>query len=96
MVANLHPTPPAGENDILAPMPPEHIPFAEIEAKWQKRWEDAGIFKAPAKPREGRKFYCLDMFPYPSADGLHVGHPEGYTATDILCRYRRMKGDDVL
>ncbi|MBI4423624.1 MAG: leucine--tRNA ligase [Elusimicrobia bacterium] len=76
--------------------PPEHIPFPEIEAKWQKRWAESGVFKAPERPRAGKKFYCLDMFPYPSADGLHVGHPEGYTATDILCRYRRMKGDDVL
>jgi leucyl-tRNA synthetase len=74
----------------------EHIPFAEIEAKWQKRWEDEGAFKAPKTPRPGRKFYCLDMFPYPSAAGLHVGHPEGYTATDILCRYKRMRDFDVL
>ena len=74
----------------------EHIPFAEIEAKWQDRWERDGAFKAPKAPRAGKKFYCLDMFPYPSAAGLHVGHPEGYTATDILCRYQRMKGLDVL
>ncbi|MBI5631490.1 MAG: leucine--tRNA ligase [Elusimicrobia bacterium] len=70
--------------------------FGEIEAKWQARWEAEGVFKAPRIPREGRKFYCLDMFPYPSADGLHVGHPEGYTATDILCRFKRMQGFDVL
>jgi leucyl-tRNA synthetase len=74
----------------------EHIPFAEIEAKWQARWEKEGLFKAPKIPRPGKKFYCLDMFPYPSADGLHVGHPEGYTATDILCRAKRMQGFDVL
>jgi leucyl-tRNA synthetase len=74
----------------------EHIPFAEIEAKWQARWEKDGAFKAPEKPRAGKKFYCLDMFPYPSAAGLHVGHPEGYTATDILCRYKRMRDFDVL
>jgi len=77
-------------------MKPERIPWADIAAKWQKRWEDAGLFKAPRTPRPGRKFYCLDMFPYPSADGLHVGHPEGYTATDIVCRYKRMRGFDVL
>ncbi|HVC08591.1 MAG TPA: leucine--tRNA ligase [Elusimicrobiota bacterium] len=77
-------------------MKPERIPWADIAAKWQKRWEDAGLFKAPRTPRAGRKFYCLDMFPYPSADGLHVGHPEGYTATDIVCRYKRMRGFDVL
>ncbi len=67
-----------------------------VEAKWQRRWEEAGLFQAPQLPRPGKKFYCLDMFPYPSADGLHVGHPEGYTATDILCRYMRMNGRDVL
>ncbi|HVA67312.1 MAG TPA: leucine--tRNA ligase [Elusimicrobiota bacterium] len=77
-------------------MKPERIPWADIAAKWQKRWEDAGLFKAPRVPRAGKKFYCLDMFPYPSADGLHVGHPEGYTATDIVCRYKRMRGFDVL
>ncbi len=74
----------------------ETIPFSSIEAKWQKRWEDESLFAAPEKPRPGKKFYCLDMFPYPSADGLHVGHPEGYTATDILCRMKRMQGFDVL
>ncbi|HBL17744.1 MAG: leucine--tRNA ligase [Elusimicrobia bacterium GWA2_69_24] len=74
----------------------ESIPYAEIEGKWQARWEEAGLFRAPETPRPGRKFYCLDMFPYPSADGLHVGHPEGYTATDILCRYKRMNDFDVL
>ena len=75
---------------------PGAIPFAAIEAKWQERWEQDGLFRAPDKPRSGKKFYCLDMFPYPSADGLHVGHPEGYTATDILCRFKRMQGLDVL
>jgi leucyl-tRNA synthetase len=74
----------------------EHIPFADVEKKWQDRWEAEKLFKAPALPRPGKKFYCLDMFPYPSADGLHVGHPEGYTATDILCRAMRMQGFDVL
>jgi len=74
----------------------ERIPWAEIDAKWQARWEQEGVFKTPALPRPGKKFFCLDMFPYPSADGLHVGHPEGYTATDILCRAKRMQGFDVL
>ncbi len=74
----------------------EHIPFADIEKKWQDRWEAEGAFRAPKVPRAGKKFYCLDMFPYPSAAGLHVGHPEGYTATDILCRYKRMRDFDVL
>ena len=77
-------------------MPDENIPHSELEPKWQKRWQEAGAFKTPENPRPGKKFYCLDMFPYPSADGLHVGHPEGYTATDILCRTLRRKGRDVL
>ncbi len=66
-----------------------------IEPKWQKRWEDAGVFRASSKPGKP-KLYILDMFPYPSAAGLHVGHPEGYTATDILARMKRMQGFNVL
>ena len=67
-----------------------------IEPKWQAYWEQNGTFRAtdlvPGQP----KLYVLDMFPYPSGAGLHVGHPEGYTATDILCRYKRMRGFNVL
>ena len=69
--------------------------FREIEKKWQKYWEENKTFHAEidhAKP----KFYCLDFFPYPSSEGLHVGHPEGYTASDIMARYKRMKGFNVL
>jgi leucyl-tRNA synthetase len=69
--------------------------FSEIEQKWQKYWEDNKIFAAVidhSKP----KYYVLDMFPYPSSEGLHVGHPEGYTATDIIARYKRMKGFNVM
>lgn len=67
----------------------------ELEARWQKHWEEHQTFKSVR--RKGRpKFYVLDMFPYPSGHGLHVGHPEGYTATDIVARYKRMNGFDVL
>ena len=69
--------------------------FPAIEKKWQKYWLEHKTFKTDANGK-GEKFYCLDMFPYPSGAGLHVGHPEGYTATDILCRYKRMKGFNVL
>ncbi len=72
-------------------------PHAEIEAKWQEYWERNKTFRTPEEPDRSRpKYYVLDMFPYPSGQGLHVGHPEGYTATDIQARYKRMKGFNVL
>src|SRR5580698_1330794 len=81
------------------PRPPpdgrERYSPAEIEPKWQKRWEEGGTFRAERHPGR-KKLYVLDMFPYPSGSGLHVGHPEGYTATDIVARYARMRGHDVL
>ena len=66
-----------------------------IEPRWQRFWEENKTFRTPDDSSRP-KFYILDMFPYPSGAGLHVGHPEGYTATDILARYRRMCGDNVL
>jgi len=68
---------------------------ATIEPKWQKYWEQNRTFAAPRLPG-GEKIYVLDMFPYPSGDGLHVGHPEGYTASDICCRFQRMRGRAVM
>ena len=73
-------------------------PFETIEPKWQRYWEENKTFRVtedPAVPKDKRA-YVLDMFPYPSAQGLHVGHPEGYTATDIYCRYLRMNSCNVL
>ena len=80
---------------------PGRYDFAAIEAKWQEFWAEHRTFRSPnpgdagadpAKP----KFYILDMFPYPSGAGLHVGHPLGYCATDIVSRYKRMQGFNVL
>src|SRR4051812_28539131 len=76
-------------------------PFDQIEAKWQLLWEERQTFHA-ANPGDREfdaarpKYYALDMFPYPSSSGLHVGHPEGYVATDIVSRYKRACGFNVL
>jgi len=77
------------------------FPFDEFEPKWQSRWESEKTFRTPGPGDEGfdaskPKYYVLDMFPYPSGAGLHVGHPEGYTATDIIGRYKRKTGFNVL
>lgn len=77
----------------------KQFPFSDFEPKWQNFWLENQTFRAanPGEPgSEKPKFYALDMFPYPSGAGLHVGHPEGYTATDIVSRYKRMNGFNVL
>jgi len=70
--------------------------FRNVEKKWQKYWDDHQTFKTDVYDFSKPKFYALDMFPYPSGHGLHVGHPEGYTATDIVSRMKRMQGFNVL
>ena len=70
--------------------------FTEIEKKWQEYWDKNKTFKTDVWDFSKPKYYALDMFPYPSGQGLHVGHPEGYTATDIMSRMRRMQGYNVL
>ncbi|MDF2376851.1 MAG: leucine--tRNA ligase [Verrucomicrobiales bacterium] len=79
----------------------KQFPFDEFEPKWQNHWEENKTFSVPNPGEAGfdtskPKYYVLDMFPYPSGSGLHVGHPEGYTATDIITRYKRMNGFNVL
>jgi leucyl-tRNA synthetase len=72
-------------------------PFKDLEAKWQRYWESNQTFRTDERVDTTRpKYYVLDMFPYPSGEGLHAGHPEGYTASDIIARYKRMRGYNVL
>ncbi len=70
--------------------------YTEIEKKWQEKWEKENTFYTDVWDFSKPKFYALDMFPYPSGQGLHVGHPEGYTATDVISRMKRMQGYNVL
>ena len=70
--------------------------YYKIERKWQKYWEDNNVYYCDVYDFSKKPFYSLDMFPYPSGAGLHVGHPEGYTASDIVCRKKRMEGYNVL
>lgn len=70
--------------------------FAEIEEKWQKKWTQDGAFRAQDFDKKKKKFYCLVEFPYPSGEGLHMGHPRSYYAMDIVCRKKRMEGHNVL
>ena len=94
----------ANQHQIMSAEQPrrkKQFPFDEFEPKWQELWENEKTFSVPNPGEEGfdsnkPKYYVLDMFPYPSGAGLHVGHPEGYTATDIITRYKRMAGFNVL
>ena len=70
--------------------------FKEVEKKWKKYWKDNETFKTDVWDFSKPKYYALDMFPYPSGVGLHAGHVEGYTATDIIARFKRMQGYNVL
>src|SRR5215207_7706851 len=69
--------------------------FREIEPKWQQQWNEQEVYKVPNNS-DKLKYYVLDMFPYPSGAGLHVGHPLGYVASDIVARFKRLKGFNVL
>ena len=99
---NAQQTSPASENNDETPRYRYTGRLAgEIETRWQAYWERRGTFNAPNPGHDGfdaskPKYFCIDMFPYPSGAGLHVGHPEGYTATDIVCRFKRHKGFNVL
>ncbi len=86
---------PSQYNRLLSSNADNSYDHIRVERKWQDHWEKHQLFKATRRAGHPKK-YVLDMFPYPSGDGLHVGHPEGYTATDIMSRYWRMRGYDVL
>lgn len=85
----------AKEKDDPMSTPAFEYNFREIEQKWRKHWKEQGIYKVPNKS-DKPKYYVLDMFPYPSGAGLHVGHPLGYIASDIFSRFKKLKGYNVL
>lgn len=86
----------SGESQTVVDAPKPVYDHKEIEGRWQAHWESEGTFKTPMRTEGRPKKFVLDMFPYPSGSGLHVGHPEGYTASDVMARFWRMKGFDVL
>ncbi len=79
---------------IMKKIPAKYDP-AKIESKWQKKWAKDKIYSSKEDSKR-EKYYVLDMFPYPSGEGLHVGHPKGYKATDKVSRFQRMHGKSVL
>ncbi len=96
-VANRPPAEASPSVEAAPAIDPNRYNHAEVEPRWQQYWDEHEIFKAVrSSDRTREKRYVLDMFPYPSGSGLHVGHPEGYTATDILSRFWRARGVDVL
>jgi len=71
------------------------LDFRNLDAKWQRYWKESGLFRTPARPEAGRKFYLLEMFAYPSGD-IHIGHFRNYTIGDVVWRYLRMQGKSLL
>jgi leucyl-tRNA synthetase len=97
MTATTESEPPSPSTGASSESGTGSYPFTEVQNKWQAYWKEHQTFRTdPNCDKTKPKYYVLDMFPYPSGAGLHVGHPEGYTATDILSRYKRMNGFNVM